>query len=1274
MSKCPNVKSKAWQDLLNVMHGDQVKAYKAYMKNNEEIPELDNPIIEDVKKINLDFGNEKNFKISLDSNLKESDTYVGDDGTKLNRVTGVDSKLINSFSYRKKDSTLDFAERNANAMWGKLDHSIKLMTDKGNNETWEENVERKRKELKLAQSRGKIFHYYMNSFIHPENQSDNVEKISILKQEFVNELGISSIDDSWMGNKEIAKKIFKNVGINILADVDDGMPIKDNVKSEQTVVLEELGYAGTIDVIAEHHDGTITLVDWKTGRSFTEIKPGAEDVLMKYGQQANMDISDTTINRAKLQVMWYAIMLKANNPGMKFRKLVTYPAPRAYEATIGNSEQYVDVDSFLNMIKSFVSDKEALRNSGLPENTYEILTSKDKNIFQSSEYDSGFGQDVSNEQLISNQSTEEVLDKKLAELQSIVAKYPGSSFKKGSSKRLKMSEDDEAEVLKLQKDISEIQKDPTLIPVGKSFDMKFLTKWIGNYGDMKHPMALSWLRFRDKRVRTVETKMIKLMNDYDTKAKRVIDEWEGKNNVRKAGKQTFYDQSLPYQYMYVEENITGLSYNRERLLTKHETNPNLAERYNKLTKNQKDLLDFVNDNYGKYFTNKDAFVNKTARTIGTKTQSHLDVYNQGLLGNNKFRPYDGFFPKVPLTDQENKFRYSNSLLGGTFNPKRYRDLTYRTLTSFIENEYQSWNNKAQDLPLQYIGDSRIEKSKMYSKNMRVIFAKGMESIIRKEELDAVYALGKVTAMRLGIGEQDGPAYEMTAQFLDDKLMSDIQRKLSKSSDSARKLRIPMYTLDGWKKTPVEVDKVIRTIMNWSGATIMWLRPLQGAGNGIHATYLTHREGIKASLGKRLFGISGTALDFTESDIAWGEKEYFSSFGKDALFQNLHKNKVWLFAKELNYLGDNFDYQFNEKTILNPKNNYMQRHGAYLFHSIPEEKVSMTTMLAQLHHMKNETTGKSLYESYDVVETEPGSGIYALKWIGGTRGYVKQSDGSNREIKELMPEEIYSMKKVHERMQGGYRREEAATIEMYALGKSIIQLKKYLPRLIINALHSKKAEPHLLEMKHLYDPVTGKDLTKEDENGKPVNVYEMIRRRSEGRWITTINVLAYYLSAGNKNAEYAFKNLNNEQKMNLIDGSLTFLFYMSSFGAYTIMFGDTEDDNTFKKWWKNYLVDNAGQQWNPLELSKTMKDAMSPVMFTKIYNTTNGIAQTMWSTINYVAGNEDEAFTTTGHLKGANEVIKGIPQAAFLQDAYRKVTNATDDENSWFYIKDDMRFR
>jgi len=53
----------------------------------------------------------------------------------------------------------------------------------------------------------------------------------------------------------------------------------------------------------------------------------------------------------------------------------------------------------------------------------------------------------------------------------------------------------------------------------------------------------------------------------------------------------------------------------------------------------------------------------------------------------------------------------------------------------------------------------------------------------------------------------------------------------------------------------------------------------------------------------------------------------------------------------------------EKTLLSLRNRYMNEGIMYLFHSLPEEFVSMTTMTAQLLHMKNNTTGKSIYESY-----------------------------------------------------------------------------------------------------------------------------------------------------------------------------------------------------------------------------------------------------------------------------------------------------------------------
>jgi len=236
----------------------------------------------------------------------------------------------------------------------------------------------------------------------------------------------------------------------------------------------------------------------------------------------------------------------------------------------------------------------------------------------------------------------------------------------------------------------------------------------------------------------------------------------------------------------------------------------------------------------------------------------------------------------------------------------------------------------------------------------------------KKHADSVYAMGTTLKTFLEMQEdaEGEPMFQNTAKFLDEKLMGDILRKRQIPKYFRRSVKVPMLTANGWESRPVNVDKVISTMTAWTSATTMWLKPAQGLGNGIHATLLTHRDGLKGSIAaSRFLGINGNEIDFTEKNIAAADLEYFKLMGRDGVFGDVRKNKMWLLAKKFNYFGNNFDYSTTEKDLLSMRNRAISQSSMYLFHSIPEEFVSMTTMTAQMMHLKNEVTGENIYDSY-----------------------------------------------------------------------------------------------------------------------------------------------------------------------------------------------------------------------------------------------------------------------------------------------------------------------
>src|SRR5690606_8494593 len=121
--------------------------------------------------------------------------------------------------------------------------------------------------------------------------------------------------DKYEWFNENIKDIYDVHDINVFRNIDNSL--KDVIASEVVVASKELNTAGTIDMLIEHHDGTVSIKDMATGTNFDKF---ISSRILKYGDQIRL-ITDSPRDRKKMQIMLYALIVKINNPDVKFRDL-----------------------------------------------------------------------------------------------------------------------------------------------------------------------------------------------------------------------------------------------------------------------------------------------------------------------------------------------------------------------------------------------------------------------------------------------------------------------------------------------------------------------------------------------------------------------------------------------------------------------------------------------------------------------------------------------------------------------------------------------------------------------------------------------------------------------------------------------------------------------------------------------------------------------------------------------------------------------------------------
>jgi len=216
-----------------------------------------------------------------------------------------------------------------------------------------------------------------------------------------------------------------------------------------------------------------------------------------------------------------------------------------------------------------------------------------------------------------------------------------------------------------------------------------------------------------------------------------------------------------------------------------------------------------------------------------------------------------------------------------------------------------------------------------------------------------------------------------------------------------------------------------------------------------------------------------------------------------------------------------------------------------------------------------------------------------------------------------------------------------------IGKMFMQFKKYYPRLILNAFQSSHYEQEWGYLKKTADRKDGED------------VYEWMQRLNEGRFRILGKMAVNLMSLGSLKKEYSWNKMKPEMKLHVVDAALTWGIWITAFIAYNRMFGDDKDDDSLKRWWKMYAMDNFIQQYSPVELMKIGTQMLQPVALTRALMTVQSGLTMMGAAWDYQFGNREDAFTQKGDFRGWNSFKKSIPGFANYYDFVQRIEKSED---------------
>lgn len=1171
---------------------------------------------------------------------QEADTYTveGKDATRVSRA-------MDDFTFREKKETLDaqgkaipaedaIAQRDADRMFKDAEPGSKLIID-GVEKTKEEYQAEKKQILLNGIAKGNIIHAKIQRFLAKlGGDAATVSELDSKIEELSSKVDKLPTAYDWVTKKGIFDKLMRNAGVNIGSHVAKAQ--EDKIFSEVKVVSPILGIAGKIDMMVEKPDGRLRIVDWKTG---SKLKDKYSSTILKYGYQ-QVRITDNPLDRAKLQVMLYALTVKAENPEAKFDGLVVMHLPNELDAVQGRNALAVEIPSYLKMLEQYYKHEKS--------EIYKQLLEKSPNIFDPREYNAPLRADFAQEVMNSNGKTEAEVRQSLAmQLQQL--EFTLATRRKDNPLLGPTAEELEqrANLVKMigqANDYYGIDFNGALDP---NYEITLMKRWAGTLNDTKNPLIQavnSHLKVNEDKA---YKELAKNYADFDRLLLPVIKERIGVRNVAKKALSTT-DYKTLFENFYSEVRTTdpetGNIYVRRGM-----TNPSdHAEAYAKLSPAEKALSDFMRKNMADVY---DEVMTKGSLAIVGK--DHLDkpitkqdVYNASRRGAN-FQYSSDFFPKLVVSKAEVTSNMLNELGKGNVSAvaSYAHDRWLRFATDFFDNNAEGYNQKDYGLPVRYLGNNNTSSNPdAYSMDMENGYKKFMEQMIRKKHLDSTYMYGQaVKGVMENTADSNGnPAFKQAIGFLEYQ-MSNILL-----GDTLQKGKGQLVS-HGWtigrkegKEKTLSFLKMYRSLKSVAAAGTLWIQPQRSFVNAAQAGWMHGKEAlvndavnwIDKAKGLQLSGkdisLSSHLANYKE---AWqGQYEAYTGQGKTSFIHQLAK-EFRLYGNLEEEGGKHSEYLTKGSTLLDSSN-----FG--LMYKVPEEVANVQYALSYLKNLEIKTgkyKGKSMYDMYKENFNKT-TGQFELP-SDFTRGTVQKGDGTVETLSGLHALEINKIHAGIGKIMGNYRKDEKTALQGSIIGDAFMMFKRWIPGMANQQYQSK-----------FLDPTLGSFELKQKDGE---DVYEWRSRVVEGRMRVMGNVLMS-LTGLSKFDGYAWSDLSVEQKKGLIDTSIALGTWTSMlmFGGYA--FNGMKQDDTRKKLYDSMKDRVAEQVWLPAMLNAAIAP---PAVIKKTTDTGTAIWQVLTAEGNLALGGSDKnTYTERGDIRGMNQLMKNVPFLSSYYETKKSIEN------------------
>lgn len=1035
--------------------------------------------------------------------------------------------------------------------------------------TYEELVGKFQETSNNATARGRAVHKIMEFTVTQDKRI--LKELSEIQKEKKDQASITDQSLQWVWN--VADGVLRRIGVTST----------DKMVAELMLHSPILGIATQIDGLIQHEDGTLSMVDWKSGGHFLNDKTTTE--MMRYSNGTLDNISNSKLDKAMLELALRAIMVKEHQPNAKFRQVIVqhldrnnpFKAPyevhlKDYITVVGNYLQAEKPDTYARLL-----------NAGLLEGN-EYTTTKIRNSAALAKYDHV----PVEEQLKGLEKDIEVLRNKI--------KTPGASVDiRADDELLQVLSNAYLELNKISKESLDSEK-----------RLGNFKAWASSIYNIASPRIQAFQKIFMRATTAYTTRMedekLKSQKLFEAVKKEYMDSNLGANILQKisAGQLSSYSYKDVFGFAF-EEKLSGVETNGVYLISLEDAQKKRVS--GEMTQAQYELLEHMKTTWSKEWS---SLMDKKMESgvPYSKSIGMHDVSNSVIDG--KLHP--NFMPRLPMETGEAYERHENESyfvkqVKGT--SRVLNNFAGKTFSLFIEENYYGQTDAVNaHIPIKFMGSPGIIADELHSFNLEKMHYEFVGNLMRKQEMDFVVALGDgiksyYNTMKIVKGDDD-KGWENYEKFMENFVLSAVMQERSagrRDHWSSKQMTItnPFFdknkpaSLTNRRSFKFSLFKLMMAVKHITTGKALFFKVIAGTFNGLIIIMFTVMKGVQGSIAKRR-GYHRGAIDMTISDLIWGSSKVAAYYGdqiKNAFSDKPSNNKLHNLLRRFKYLPDNYDYAIDNSDMTFLKNKGLSYDKLFFFHALHEEWGHALFLAAQMRRVKMQD-GTSIWDNYN----DDGTFMKYKNGKRNIRGVFIEPSGRQVILDELTEDELTRMLKTSTDTHGAYRDHERTLLESTAIGVWFLQFKKYLPSLLIQEWESRKDDVHLGMYEEMSDKNGNRIKTEVEIDGKMVELDTMdwITWQHEGRAKLLLKQITGNVFGG-QYTNYKWGNLNDRDKTDIIGiYSKFFVFFLMGFA----MSGMEDDDDDPINQRFRYLRQDALQGLDPIELLRTVKNPLAVI--------------------------------------------------------------------------------